>query len=152
MRLNCNTNVHIIQEMYDSMEFKPINDSEVVTQIARKIAKKLDPAIEIIHSICDFLTNDVHNDTSFLSLINPCPFDDSLVKVEHYYNEIYRNAGGVQFDILNDKNLIFHKYLLENIAKVDENEWVAKRQYFLSVADKANIENCNKVPEDEHLM
>ncbi|CRK94283.1 CLUMA_CG007798, isoform A, partial [Clunio marinus] len=59
-------------------------------------------------------------------------------------------SGEINFDILNDRNLIFHNYLIENIGKADQT-WLSFRQYFLSTSDQGKIENCNYVPEVSHF-
>lgn len=116
---NSDLGKNIIQEMFDLMEYTPAsyNDVEIIDKIAKRLKSKLDPAIEIINEMCEFLNNEIHNETNFLSLLNPCPNSDSvIIKMDHYYNEIFKNIPEAnKFDILNDKNLIFHKYLNERI-------------------------------------
>lgn len=61
---------------------------------------------------------------------------------------MFRFTG--EIDILNDRNLIFHNYLIENIGKAG-HAWQSFRQYFLSTSDQGKIENCNNVPEIPHF-
>lgn len=146
--------VPIIQSLYDSFQFSSAtnqNETALVEAIAILIEAKITPAINIIQEMCSFLTNDNHNTTTFYSLLNPCPNDDRVeVKIDHFYNEIYNHNN--QFDILNDKNLIFHKFLIENIAKVADDSWLSYRQYFLSTSDKGLVENCNNHLDDSRFM
>lgn len=147
-------NVPIIQEIVDSWTFSEnsVNDSALVEKIASSLSGKINPAIKIIKEICSFLTNKEHKRQIFYSLMNPCPNDDKIeVKINHFYNEIYQNISGeINFDILNDRNLIFHNYLIENIGKADQ-AWQSYRQYFLSTSDHGKIENCNYVPDVPHF-
>lgn len=147
--------IPIIQEIVDSWTFSEnaVNDSVLVEQIASSISGKLDPAIKIIREICSFLTNKEHKKQIFFSLMNPCPNNDNIDdKINHFYNEIYLNiTGEINFDLLNDRNLIFHKYLIENIGKTQQS-WQSYRQYFLSTSDSGKIENCNYVPDVAHFI
>lgn len=142
-----------IQEIVGSWSYyeNSINEAVLIDKIANAIALKIEPAVNIIKEICSFLTNKEHKQTIFYSLLNPCPNDDNIeVKINHFYNEIHNISSEVNFDILNDRNLIFHNYLIENIGKADHS-WLAQRQYFLSTSDQARIENCNYVPDDPHF-
>lgn len=145
--------IPIVQEIVDSWTFNDVlvDDSAQIEKIASSIQAKLDPAIKIIKDICSFLTNKEHKRQVFYSLISPCPNDDKIeVKINHFYNEIYQNISGeINFDILNDRNLIFHNYLVENIGKAEH--WQSFRQYFLSTSDHGKIENCNYVPDVSHF-
>lgn len=146
--------IPIIKEIVVSWTFSQssINDSALIEKLAGAIATKINPAIKIIKEICSFLTNKEHKRQIFYSLMNPCPNDDKIeVKINHFYNEIYQNISGeINFDILNDRNLIFHNYLIENIGNANE-AWQSYRQYFLSTSDNGKIENCNYVPDVPHF-
>jgi hypothetical protein len=111
-------NSKIITEMFELMEYQSVevNEIDIIKQISKRMSSKLDPAIQIIEEMCNFLNNDNHNHTNFLSLLNPCPDSSTIFKMDHYYNEIFRNIPEAsKFDILNDKNLVFHKFLNEKI-------------------------------------
>lgn len=142
--------VPIIKEIVESWKFTQgsLNDTALIEKIESSIAGKINPAIKIIKQICLFLSNKEHKRQIFYSLMNPCPNDDKIeVKINNFYNEIYQNISGeINFDILNDRNLVFHNYLIENIAKTDQ-AWQSYRQYFLSTSDNGRIENCNYVPD-----
>ena len=144
--------VPILQEIVDSWTFAEnvVNDTLLVERIAFKISEKLNATIAIIKDICSFLTNKEHRRQIFNSLMNPCGVNDDKieVKINHFYNEVYQNISN--FDILNDRNLIFHNYLIENIGKADQ-KWQSYRQYFLSTSDNGKIENCNYVPDVPHF-
>lgn len=146
--------VPIVQEIVDSWTFNErlANDSVAIERIATSLAKKINPAVKIIKDICAFLTNKEHKRQIFYSIISPCPNDDKVeVKINHFYNELYQNISGeFSFDILNDRNLLFHNYLIENIGKVDQS-WQSFRQYFLSTSDHGKIENCNYMPDVTHF-
>ena len=144
----------IVQEIVDSWTFSEniINDSVLIEKISNSISEKLNPAIKIIKEICSFLTNKDHKRQTFYSLMNPCPNDDKIdAKISHFYNEIYQNLSGeLNIDLLNDRNLIFHNYLIENVGNADR-KWQSYRQYFLSSSDHGKIENCNYVPDIFHF-
>lgn len=111
-------NSKIISEMFELMEYQSveINELDMVNRISKRMSSKLDPAVQITDEMCDFLNNENHNQTNFLSLLNPCPNDTVIFKMDHYYNEIFKNIPEAsKFDILNDKNLVFHKFLNEKI-------------------------------------
>lgn len=144
----------IIQEIVDSWTFSEniVNDSVLIEKISNSISQKLNPAIKIIKEICSLLTNKEHKRQTFYSLMNPCPNDDKIdVRINNFYNEIYQNISGeINLDILSDRNLLFHKYLIDNIGKADQ-KWQSFRQYFLSSSDHGKIENCNFVPDVFHF-
>jgi hypothetical protein len=152
---NDELNIPIVQEIVDSWTFSEDIDTDVdmVQKIANSIQVKIQPAIKILKDICSFLTNKEHRRQIFYSLINPCPHNDKIdVRINHFYNEIYHNnfSGEINIDILNDRNLIFHNYLIENIGNV-EQAWQSYRQYFLSTSDHGKIENCNNVHDISHF-
>lgn len=141
--------IPISQEIVESWTFSenPLTDGDIIEKITSSINSKVQPAIKIIKEICTFLTNKEYKRQIFYSLMNPCPLDDKIdVRINHYYNEILHNnfSGEINLNILNDRNLVFHNFLIENIAKVDSS-WQPYRQYFLSTSDHGKIENCNNV-------
>lgn len=145
----------IVREIVDSWTFndRMVNDSTTIERIATSIAEKIDPAVKIIKDICSFLTNKEHKRQVFFSLINPCPNDEiHQIHQINFYNQIHQNiSDSLSFDILNDRNLLFHNYLIENIGKADQS-WQSFRQYFLSTTDQAKIENCKSpIPELSHF-
>lgn len=147
--------VPIVQAEIESWTFSDytVRDEEIIEKISSKISEKINPAIKIIKDICSFLTNKEHKRQVFYSLLNPCPHNDKIdFRINHFYNDIiyHNNNFTGEIDILNDRNLIFHNYLLENIINVG-NGWQSYRQYFLSTSDQARIENCNNVPEISHF-
>lgn len=146
--------IPILNEIVESWTFgeNVANDSSIIDKIASSITLKLNPAKQIIQELCSFLTNKEHKRQVFYSLMNPCPNDDKIeVKINHFYNEIYQNISSeVNFDILNDRNLIFHNFLIANIAKTNSS-WQSYRQFFLSTSDHGKIENCNFVPDVSHF-
>lgn len=141
--------VPIVQEIVESWQFSEnlSSDYEILEKISKSINKKVQPAVNIIKEICTFLTNKEYKRQIFYSLMNPCPLNDKIdFRINHYYNEILHNnfSGEIKMNILNDRNLIFHKFLIENIGREDPS-WQSYRQYFLSTSDHGKIENCNQV-------
>lgn len=142
--------VPIVQEIVESWTFSEnlSTDAEDLEKISSSINAKVQPAIKIIKEICTFLTNKEYKRQIFYSLMNPCPLNDKIdFRINHYYNEILHNnfTGEINLNILNDRNLIFHNFLIENIEKF--SSWQSYRQYFLSTADNGKIENCNNIPD-----
>lgn len=146
--------VPIVQAEVDSWTFSEnaVRDEDLIEKISKKIELKVNGATKIIKDICAFLTNKEHKRTIFYSLLNPCPHNEKIdTRINHFYNDIYHNNNfSGETDILSDKNLIFHNYLLENIGKADHG-FESYRQYFLSTYDQAKIENCHNVPEINHF-
>jgi hypothetical protein len=141
----------LVQAELDSWTFSEnfMRDEDMVEKISASISAKVQPAIKIIKDICAFLTNKEHKRQIFYSLLNPCPQNDKIDIINHFYNDIYHNNNfSGEIDILNDRNLIFHNYLLENLAGLTSQ---SSRQYFLSTADQVKIENCKNVPEIPHF-
>lgn len=148
--------VPIVQAEIDSWTFSDnlVRDEELIEKISAKLSAKINPAIKIINHICSFLTNKEHKRQVFYSLLHPCPHNDKIdFRINHFYNDLIYHNNNFSGEILNDQNLIFHNYLLENIGNA-ENGWQSYRQYyFLSTSDQAKIENCkeNSVPEINHF-
>lgn len=140
--------VPVIREIVDSWTYTEteVDDTKLVENIASSLSQKLEPSVSILSDICSFLTNKEHKRQTFYSLMNPCPNDDKVeLKINNFYHEIYQNISS--FEILSDRNLVFHNYLLERIGKTDQS-WQSSRQYFLSTSDNGKIENCNFIRPD----
>lgn len=138
--------VPIVQEIVDSWTFSEaaVNDSALADRIASSISEKLNPATKIIKDVCAFLASKEHKRQVFYSLMNPCPNEDKIdEKISHFYNELYQNLSTtIHLDIRNDRNLVFHNFLIESVSRADP-DWVSARQYFVSSSDNGQIENCN---------
>lgn len=140
--------VPIVESIVETFTFNEnlTTDLEILEKIVASLNSKIQPVIKIIKEICSFLTNKEHKRQIFYSLMNPCIHDDKIdFRINHYYNEILHNnfSGEINLNILNDRNLIFHNFLIENIGKTDSS-FESYRQFFLSTSDNARIENCGE--------